>query len=681
MSESLQERFRRERQLLAGLVHPNIARLYDGGETEQGQPYFVMEYIEGQSLPQWVAESAPSLTQRITIFVQICDAVAFAHQQLIVHRDLTPSNILVDSSGNARLIDFGIARPHEAPHDDAAMPTFAPSLDSLTLTPGYAAPERAQGRGATTLSDVFSLGRILTDLLSGHSDAELSAIAAKAAESDPDQRYSTVAALREDVSNWQRSLAVNAMPPSHRYRIGKFITRNKAQVALAATLAFAVMAGLFATGWQWREAAVARDEAQVRFADTRAVARFMLFDLYDKIEPIAGSTPALEQIARRSRLYLERLDDGRDLPPELRFEIAASYHRLANITGNPMGRNLGRREEARLFLDRSLQSLAALVRDNPDNAQYRKEYGAALYSDAVLRYISEEQTTESRQSAQLSAQQYDYLLRTKPKDKAIRMAWIDARLQAAKPLGDINENEKWIAEIGALLPPTEALARDFPDDVDVQLLLANIYSQWGSAMTWTYDPKGPDYPRAIAELDKAMAITDRLLANPDSRARSERQATLILWFRALGYSDLLRFDEALTDLERAEAIIEAQIRKDPDDAELVRRLESMWSQKIFVLFDMGRRADGIALAKKTAESRRARFEKEPGNPGFLRDYISSTAAYQELLFNDEQSALACPAMDQMMAQLDTLEKRKIMTPKDRMLYVDKMQEYAKTCSA
>ncbi len=147
LSEALVERFRRERQLLARLVHPNIARLYDGGETGDGSPYFIMEYVDGLPLLGWAERHRPGVDERLRLFADICGAVAFAHRNLVVHRDLTPSNVLVTEDGVVKLIDFGIARPADEGDQGAGSEA---SIGSLSLTPGYAAPERMTSRAVTT---------------------------------------------------------------------------------------------------------------------------------------------------------------------------------------------------------------------------------------------------------------------------------------------------------------------------------------------------------------------------------------------------------------------------------------------------------------------------------------------------------------------------------------------------
>ncbi|WP_188946476.1 serine/threonine-protein kinase, partial [Polymorphobacter multimanifer] len=207
LSDVFIERFARERQTLARLSHPHIARLFDGGETPAGEPYIVMEFVDGIRLDEWL-DSGPTTGARTTLFLDVCSAVGFAHQNLIIHRDLTPANILVDRNDNARLIDFGIARPPLA-----SPPDRVPGVVARSLTPGFAAPERIAGDPATTLSDVYSLGVLLALMLpdtTGRGDADLAAIIARARAVDPQARYASVDALSADVRAWQRGDVVAA---------------------------------------------------------------------------------------------------------------------------------------------------------------------------------------------------------------------------------------------------------------------------------------------------------------------------------------------------------------------------------------------------------------------------------------------------------------------------------------
>jgi len=220
--------FTRERQLLAKLSHPNIARLYDGGTTPSGQPYLVMELVDGRHIDQHVAASGLSTDAVLAMFIEACHAVAFAHRQLIVHCDIKPSNLLINAEGRPILLDFGIARLS----DTEAAKNQSPS-SYRAFTPRYASPEQQAGETVTTLSDIYSLGMLLGELIgdAGTSDAELAAVVAKAADAEPARRYPTVDALCDDLNRYRQHRPLQAVPASTAYVARKFLRRRWPVVA------------------------------------------------------------------------------------------------------------------------------------------------------------------------------------------------------------------------------------------------------------------------------------------------------------------------------------------------------------------------------------------------------------------------------------------------------------------
>jgi eukaryotic-like serine/threonine-protein kinase len=298
LSERLVERFGAERQTLAALQHPNIARMYDGGATPQGEPYIVMEYVDGVPILNR-CDAACSQDKRLALFADVCAAVAYAHNNLIVHRDITPSNVLVATDDVVKLIDFGIARPAGHVTDDA---TTRQSLASLTLTPGYAAPERMLGSEATVATDIYSLGKLLDALLDGSRDRELEAIIAKATAGEPDARYSTADALRADITNFRTNLPVTAMRRDRSYLWQKFFARNRIAVIAGAAALGALVIAFAATGWALIRAETARAEAERRFGEVRSLAGFQLFDLYDRLDNVVGNVGARVALAAEAAL-------------------------------------------------------------------------------------------------------------------------------------------------------------------------------------------------------------------------------------------------------------------------------------------------------------------------------------------------------------------------------------------
>jgi tetratricopeptide (TPR) repeat protein len=270
-TEDGRKRLRRERQILAELDHPAIARLLDGGETDDGQPYLVMEYVPGRGLLEHVAARGLTLSARVELWCTIAEAVAHAHQRLVVHRDLKPSNVLVRPDGQPKLLDFGIAKLVDLGDDTDRAST-------RVYSPGYASPEQLAGQPITTRTDVHALGTLLRELLLGlrgddrpsepaiaavRLDADLTAIVERARTAEPSGRYATVDAMLEDVRRWRGGLPVRARGQNLAYRARKLLWRWRVPVALAA----AALAGTAAFVVQLRES---RDRALAAEADARA---------------------------------------------------------------------------------------------------------------------------------------------------------------------------------------------------------------------------------------------------------------------------------------------------------------------------------------------------------------------------------------------------------------------------
>lgn len=374
LSESLIDRFRRERQILAQLNHPHIAHFYDGGETEDGSPYIVMEYVDGIPLTKWVKQQNPDFDRRLKLFTQICEAVEFAHQNLIIHRDLTPSNVLITEGDQAKLIDFGIARPQAEDDDDSAASTFS----GLSLTPGFAAPERSKGAAANTLSDIYSLGRVLHFLTKDFDKPEVAAIAAKATRVDPDDRYVTARGLTNDLQNFRSDIPVTAFSDQKRYRFRKFIIREKLAVGATLALIFLLVAGLGATGWAYSRAENARAETELRFAETRSIANIMMFDVFDEVSKIPGSTKARVILAETAQKYLDSLAADSASSADLQLEAGKGYFRLYRAIGGSQGGSLGKLAEGKELLERSRKILERLYIAHPDRNDVRAAYGKTL---------------------------------------------------------------------------------------------------------------------------------------------------------------------------------------------------------------------------------------------------------------------------------------------------------------
>jgi len=383
-SEAILARFLRERQILARLEHPHIARLLDGGIAEDGRPYFAMEYVPGEPLLDWCRDHGAKLDQRIVLFLEVCAAVQFAHSQLIVHRDIKPSNILVTPTGEAKLLDFGIAK---AIGQDGSGTTTAFWRDR-PLTPAYAAPEQIRGDPVTVATDVHGLGCVLYELLAGRrafdisdtptldelqklgttsprapslvaaADArvpakilrgDLDTIVLKALHRDPVRRYATVDALATDLSRYMQGLPISARRDNTLYRAGKFVGRHRFAVPAAVV---AILALLITTGISIYEAQATRAQTQqARAQATRAQAtREFLVGVFDQVTP---DTNKGQSITARQLLDIgeREIDKESGRPPAVKAELSALLGRLY--------RDIGDRPHGRDLIDRALAQIDA----------------------------------------------------------------------------------------------------------------------------------------------------------------------------------------------------------------------------------------------------------------------------------------------------------------------------------
>lgn len=358
LSSSLTDRLRKERQTLAQLRHPNIAQLYDGGETPEGLPFIVMEYVDGEPVLDWAKSHGLDRRDRAALFVTICDAVAFAHRHLVVHRDLTPSNILVTSDGTVKLIDFGIAKPADAyvRDDDTPETPASPSIASLSLTLGFAAPERLTSLRVTTAADTYSLGKILAALIPDR-DTDLSAVVEKATATDLNERYATVDAMRNDVTAWIGGMPVTARQGGWHYRATLFVKRHRLGTVLGSAAVVAIIGALIVATVAYSRAERARQAEAARFAEVRDLAGFMIFDLENRLSRVVGTGEARVALTKRAQTYLSKLAQNAGSSPALRLEAARGFLQLALIRGIPGQPNQGDRAGARRNLGDAIRLL------------------------------------------------------------------------------------------------------------------------------------------------------------------------------------------------------------------------------------------------------------------------------------------------------------------------------------
>jgi len=474
-SDAIIKRFVMERQILANLDHPNIARLIDGGTTEDGLPYFVLEYVEGTTITRYCDQHKLNTSERLKLFREVCAAVQFAHQNLIVHRDLKPSNIIVTEDGSPKLLDFGIAKLlSEAPSGEAT------ATIGRVLTPEYASPEELRGLSVTTSGDVYSLGVVLYELLSGRRPfnfenrssedvarivtasplikpsvllnridvegqtdgservsrtaeaisqtrdgsveklrrrlaGDLDNILLQALRKEPERRYASVQEFSEDLRRHLEGLPVNASPDTLSYRARKFTQRHKAGVLAAAIVIITLLSATAITAWQARVARRERAKSERRFTQVRKLANSVLFEYHDGIEKLPGATPIREKMVKDALEYLDNLSAESSGDPTLQAELATAYEKVGDVQGNPFGANLGNQEGALASYRKALAIRKGLYGANLTDAKARLELGNAYKRVADILW-AKGQNDEASLNYRNSLAPFEELVQADPKN-------------------------------------------------------------------------------------------------------------------------------------------------------------------------------------------------------------------------------------------------------------------------
>ncbi|HET9831496.1 MAG TPA: serine/threonine-protein kinase [Vicinamibacterales bacterium] len=394
VGRAAEERLRREGSILARLSHPHIARLLDAGVSPAGQPYLVLEWIEGQSIDRHCDAQKLGIRARLRLFVEVLSAVAHAHANLIVHRDIKPSNVLVRSDGQVKLLDFGIAKLLEggAATGEATVLTRD---GGNALTPEYAAPEQVTGGPITTATDVYALGILLHVLLAGRHPAEaalrspadllkaivddepprlsdaaadglrrvlkgdLDTVVAKALKKNPAERYQSVTALSSDLQRYLDDKPIGARPDAFTYRAAKFVRRNRLAVSAAALMLVVLSVGLYEVNRQ-------RVIAERRFVEVRQLAN-KLFDIDAKVRQLPGSSSTRQFLVDTSLEYLRQLGADVHGDPGLALDIGTAYMRVARVQGIPISPNLGQTDQAELSLANAEALIISVLARRPDD--------------------------------------------------------------------------------------------------------------------------------------------------------------------------------------------------------------------------------------------------------------------------------------------------------------------------
>jgi serine/threonine protein kinase/tetratricopeptide (TPR) repeat protein len=613
--------FRRERQILAALDHPNIVRLLDGGTTSDGMPYLVMDYVEGIPIDRYCHERSLTVTDRLRLFLKVCDAVHYAHQNLVVHRDLKPTNILVTSGGVPKLLDFGIAKLL-GPEPSAAL-TGLTSTGLRVFTPEYASPEQIRGEPVTTATDVYALGVILFKLLTGRlpyrlrttSPAELERAVAeqeperpsaavagdtpdlppasasewRGAESSPDRlrrrlrgdldaillmalrkepqrRYRSVAEFASDIRGHLDGVPVLAREHALAYRAGRFVRRHKRTSAAALLVVSSLITGSVIAIRQAQIAERERERAERRFKDVRRLASSFLFEFDAAIQNLAGATPARRLVVAKALEYLDGLAAEAGSDSGLLRELADAYTRIGDIQGSPAIANLGDAQGA-------LES-------------YRK--ALAISRDLLARDPAAIEV--GRDTARLGVRIGDILLR-KIGDPAQALATYEEGLRIAQQLGTAHPHHRLVRRDLAISFSRTGNALLAQGDADA----ARARYQASLELFQALHASAPDDPQATSDL----AFGFQKLADVDARS-----------------GDL---DHAIAHFERSLELFQAASRADPANGQLKREVTNAQKMLADALHEAGRASQAVRLYTESLAGIEALLEADPRNDQGRRD--------------------------------------------------------------
>ena len=569
-ADALAERFTRERQILAALNHPNIARLYDGGALDDGSPFLVMEYVDGTPVLDWVRSQKAGLRHRLRLFIDICGAVEHAHQNLIIHRDITPSNVLVTVEGEVKLIDFGIAKQQS----EESVPSTEP-VDSQSYTPGYSAPERMSGADSNTLTDIYSLGVLLRDLLQDQSPpADLVAIMDKAAAHDPQGRYTSAGLLISDINRFLEGYTVGAYEGGAGYQLGKYLKRRRWMVTAATVAISALVLALGVTRFQYERAESARERADARFEQARALSRDLVFDVYDSFAEISGTLEPRGELADLVDAYVTELAADPEAPDDVIMDVAVLSARLGDLYGGVGLPNLGDTDKSWNVLGEAEAAFESLLARDPANTSA----------------LSELMLVKRHQSMQALHYRLD------PAAAAVHNEAVLERSAAGAALADENE---------------QTLLRHFWSARTDRLQILVEQEELDTALE--------DVRLWRSELDEEMF--ERLGGGEEMATFLARQEADIL-------GELGRLTEALPPLKYAEAYREAQLEADADNYYALTQLMVVYTSLSRIHGERGEDSEELAYAERAVELARdiaSRDATDAGGPEGLNAALDRLA--------------------------------------------------------
>ncbi len=637
----LGERLAAERRILASLDHPGIARLIDGGEARAGNPYLVMEFVDGTPITTFAARHGVSLRRRLELVASALEAVQYAHERLIVHRDLKPSNVLVTEQGDVKLLDFGIAKVIA---EESATPADA----TRVFTPGYASPEQVRGEPASAAADVYSMGVLLYELVAGSHPyqvtagdergwldamlagdperpakrvaradaaapplpAEIDAIVMKAMARSAAERYRTAREFGDDVRAFLGHRPISVRQPSPWYLAAKFARRHPLGTALATVATVAVLSTSAIALALADRAERARSESERRFNEVRRLANDIVFSYQDALEPLGGQALDVRlRLVRDGLEYLDALTRSPNVSDGLMREAAAAYQRIGDLLGNFSMANMGHSEQALAAYEKSKALRERLLAQHPQDAR------AAVALAGTLQSIARSHLTQGQIERAKTAFAAAERLMAANAGESDRLAVLRLRLESAgaqscAAFGYQGDSRPALAEVHKLRPEFETLlarnrgATELEANVGYLLAAGALYGCTG------------DVPAAVASFQTAEALTRELRdMAPYSVEILHRRAMILLEY---GYWRAVAGDAAggVPHMEESRDILESLYESNKRDAKLRLDLATVYSKLGGLQVRLERLAEAQAGARRAEAVLQTLLAEAPGNKTF-----------------------------------------------------------------
>ena len=635
------ERFRQERQILAGLVHPNIAQLLDGGTREDGLPYLVMEYVDGLRLDQYCAQRQMGIAGRLRVFLPLCDAVEYAHRKLVVHRDLKPSNVLVTAEGAPKLLDFGVAK--------AIDPGAGARTQTLVLTPDFASPEQVRGEEVTTATDVYGLGAVLYQLTTGQAPhpvhdlsprelehaiceigpmrpslhradlkGDLENILLKALHPEPTKRYLSARELAEDIGRYLDRRPVLATPYRWWYRARRFVQRHVIASAAAFLAGIAIAGG---TGISIYEAR----RAQHRFDQVRELANRFIFDFESSIRDVPGTLSARQMVAATARKYLESLAGDNRGDAGLTRELAESHYRLSRVEVNAAQSAAALRDN-----EKAVALLRSLKADCCGSPADRLLFIRALTDLARQRQVSHEIDGALRLSTEALRNARDWVKQAPQQPEAQQaltaaLSTQGVNLQAAGKLTEARRTLLEAVDWGA------RVAGRYPNDDNLAYDQARVTHFLGGVCLSLRDGEGArDFGRAAAE------DLGRLVERHPDNARWRNMHAMAVSTQAAGLNLLAEKNpafaaQAVDSARQAYALADENRRRNPGEKDEADTASTLALRLAFPLDRAGQTSEAERFVRESGDIIDDLLRKDPKDRRNQRLRLSNRVVLGDML--------------------------------------------------